>query len=146
MNSALYTETKFAELKAMPKRVTNPSARWQDKPKAAPTHRQRNLQVVSAEDPDVRFAIYQRQNINAAADFSCGIRYCPLGGTPIVLVRYNGPSHIHHDIAYPHTSTKPPRRRYWRAGGRSPPRGRPTGTRRLKVPPHACWRTTTSPA
>ena len=100
MNTALYTETKLAELKAMPKRATNPSARWQDKPRVAPTHRQRNLQVVAAEDSDVRFAIYQRQNIADAADSSCGIRYYPLGATPIMLARYNGPSHIHHDIAY----------------------------------------------
>lgn len=100
MNSVLYTDDQIAALKAMPKRVTNPSARWQDKPRAAPTHRQRNLQVVAAEDLDVLFAIYQRQNTTDAADFSCGIRYYPLGATPIMLARYNGPSHIHHDIVY----------------------------------------------
>ena len=43
------------------------------------------------------------QNLLDEANFSCGIRYLPLGATPIVLARYNGGSHIHGDIAYlPH--------------------------------------------
>ena len=100
MNSVVYTDEELAELKAMPKHVTNPGARWQEKPSATPTHRQRNLQVIAQAEPDARFAIYQRQNIADEVDFSCGIRYCPLGGTPIVLARYNGSSHAHHDIAY----------------------------------------------
>ena len=98
MNSHPYTNDEFANLKAMPKRVTNPAARWQKKPSAAPSHQQRNFQVMAK--PDVRFAIYQRQNLSDEADFSCGIRYCPLGATPIVLARYNGASHTHGDIAY----------------------------------------------
>lgn len=101
MNHHPYTDDELAQLKAMPKRATNPSARWQEKPSAAPTHRQRNFQVVAGEAE--RFVIYQRENLADAADFSCGIRYCPLGAVPIMLARYNGDSHKHGEIAYrPH--------------------------------------------
>ena len=101
MNPHPYTDDELARLKAMPKRATNPGARWQEKPSAAPAHRQRNFQVVT--QTDVRFAIYQRESLADQADFSCGILYCPLGGEPIVLARYNGASHVHGDIAYrPH--------------------------------------------
>ena len=101
MNTHLYSDNELARLKAMPKRATNPGARWQEKPIAAPAHRQRNFQVVAREAE--RFAIYQRENLADEADFSCGIRYCPLGAVPIVLARYNGGSHIHGEIAYrPH--------------------------------------------
>lgn len=48
-------------------------------------------------------SIYQRQNLARTEDFSCGIRFHPTGGPPLTLARYNGGSHIHHDIAYaPH--------------------------------------------
>ena len=101
MNDHLYTDDELARLRTMPKRVTNPSARWSEKPGAAPVHQQRNFQVLA--QPEVRFSIYQRQSLLDQADFSCGIRYLPLGATPIVLARYNGSGHIHGDIAYlPH--------------------------------------------
>ena len=104
MNIHPYTDDELAQLKAVPKRATNPGARWQEKPSAAPAHRQRNFRVVAqGTQADMRFAIYQRENLADRADFSCGIRYCPLGAAPIVLARYNGASHIHGDIAYcPH--------------------------------------------
>ena len=104
MNTHPYTDDELAELKAVAKRVTNPSARWQEKPSVAPVHRQRNFKVVIlATRVDMRFAIYQRENLADQADFSCGIRYCPLGAVPIVLARYNGASHIHGDIVHrPH--------------------------------------------
>ena len=104
MNIHPYTDDQLAQLKAVPKRATNPGARWLEKPSAAPAHRQRNFQVVAlGTQADMRFAIYQRQNLADEADFSCGIRYCPLGAVPIALARYNGASHIHGDIAYrPH--------------------------------------------
>ena len=87
----------------MPKRVTNPGAHWSDKPKVRPAHRQRNFQAVGGSDGDVRFFIYQRQNLADESDFSCGIRYHPRGGKPLTLARYNGPSHEHRTIAYrPH--------------------------------------------
>ena len=97
MNHHPYTDDELAQLKAVPKRATNPGARWQEKPTAAPAHRQRNFQVVT--QADMRFAIYQRENLADKADFSCGIRYCPLGAVPIVLARYNGASHTHGAIA-----------------------------------------------
>ena len=87
----------------MPKRVTNPGARWSDKPKARPAHRQRNFQAVGGSDGDVRFSIYQRQNLADESDFSCGVAYLPRGGPSLTLARYNGPSHEHGAIKYrPH--------------------------------------------
>ena len=101
MSNHLYTDDELTQLKTVPKRATNPGARWQEKPSTAPAHRQRNFQVVT--QMDVRFAIYLRQNLADEADFSCGIRYCPLGAVPFPLARYNGPSHIHKNIVYrPH--------------------------------------------
>ena len=98
MNLRLYTEEDLAELRAMPKRATNPQARWLDKPKAMPSHRQRNIQVQGKGD--AHFAIYQRESLLDPSDFSCGIRYYGIGNTPLALARYNGPSHIHGDIHY----------------------------------------------
>ena len=80
----------------MPKRVTNPGARWSRKP----GHRQRNFQVTGLEDETSRFQIYLRQSEADVNDFSCGIAYLPIGGSRLTLARYNGPSHIHRDIRY----------------------------------------------
>jgi len=51
-------------------------------------------------DEETRFSIYQRENLNDAGDFSCGIAYLPPGGPPLTLARYNGPSHEHGAISY----------------------------------------------
>ena len=93
-----YTDDDLKALHDMPKRATNPRARWTIKPKVMPSHRQREFQVRG--EGDVRFAIYQRQSLEDESDFSCGIRYCPSGATPLTLARYNGPSHVHGEIRY----------------------------------------------
>ena len=67
MNLRSYTEEVLAELRAMPKRATNPQARWLDKPKAAPSHRQRSIQVQG--EGDALFAIYQRESLQDPNDF-----------------------------------------------------------------------------
>ena len=98
ISSRLYSDDELAELRSMPKRVTNPAARWVEKP----GHRQRNYQVMGGDEA-TRFAVYLRQNVRDESDFSCGIAYLPLGGARLTLARYNGPSHIHREIAYrPH--------------------------------------------
>lgn len=103
MNNKLYTDDELAGLRSIPKKITNPGARWLEKPKGRPSHRQRNFQASGGQDDDVRFSIYQRQNLNDDSDYSCGISYLPPGGPPLTLARYNGPSHPHHDISYrPH--------------------------------------------
>ena len=104
MKTRLYTEEELAELRSMPKRVTNPGARWGDKPKARPAHRQRGYQISGQQqDKEARFEVYQRQNLTDGSDFSCGIAYLPPGSPPLTLARYNGPSHPHREIAYqPH--------------------------------------------
>ena len=103
MSTRLYTQAEIEELRSLPKRVANPQARWSEKPKARPAHRQRNFQAVGEVDGDVRFLIYQRQNLLEENDFSCGIAYCPRGGKPLTLARYNGPGHTHGDILWrPH--------------------------------------------
>ncbi len=84
----------------MPKRVTNPNARWGDKPTHAPVHRQRSFKVRTDNETGPRFEIYERQNLLDQADFSCGIAYLPLDGSRLTLARYNGSSHVHGDIEY----------------------------------------------
>ena len=99
MNIKLYSDQELTDLKLMPKRVTNPGARWSEKP----GHRQRNHQAVGQQGQEVHFLVYLRQNSQDDSDFSCGIVYQPLGGKRLTLARYNGPSHPHGDIDYrPH--------------------------------------------
>ena len=103
MSARLYTAEELAALRSMPKQVTNPGARWSEKPRSRPAHRQRMFQASGQQDEEARFSVYQRQNLVDESDFSCGISYLPPGGPPLTLARYNGPSHVHGDIAYrPH--------------------------------------------
>ena len=100
MVTKLYTEMELDALRSMAKRITNPRAHWLEKPRGRPAHRQRNFQVSGGDDEEVRFLVYQRQNLQDEHDFSCGIAYLPRGAPPLTLARYNGPSHEHGDIAY----------------------------------------------
>ena len=103
MAAKLYTDMELTSLQEMPKLVTNPRARWAEKPKSNPSHRQRTFVVRGREDESVRFQVYQRQNLSDPNDFSCGISYHPPSTPPLTLARYNGPSHRHGEIAYrPH--------------------------------------------
>ena len=103
MNTKPYTDEELSALRSMPKRITNPGARWSEKPKGRPSHRQRNFQASGGQDDETRFSVYQRQNLNDDSDFSCGISYLPPGGPSLTLARYNGPSHRHQEISYrPH--------------------------------------------
>ena len=103
MRTKLYTEEELDKLRSMPKQVTNPGARWLDKPRDRPGHRQRSYKILGQQDSKAHFEIYQRQNLANWNDFSCGIRYLPSGGSPLTLARYNGPSHVHGAIEYrPH--------------------------------------------
>ena len=100
MNIKPYTDTALDDLRSMPKRVTNPGARWSEKPKVNPGHRQRIFQAYGREDQHDRFSIYMRQNLSDESGFSCGISYLPRGGRSLTLARYNGPGHVHGDIIY----------------------------------------------
>ncbi len=94
-----YSDKELAHFQSVPKRVTNPHARWTDKH----GHRQRNFQACDQQDESVRFSIYQRQNVHGYNDFSCGIAYVPKTEARLILARYNGPSHCHGEISYrPH--------------------------------------------
>lgn len=99
MRTKFYRNDELANFRSMEKRVTNPGARWLEKPKGRPAHRQRSFHVVGRDD-DARFSIYQRQNLTDEQDFSCEIAYLPPGGPLLTLARYNGPSHVHGTIAY----------------------------------------------
>ncbi|MDE2989286.1 MAG: hypothetical protein OXT70_14740 [Chloroflexota bacterium] len=99
MPNRLYSDDELARLRTLPKMVTNPGARWVDKP----GHRQRNFQLLAGDDDEIAFSIYQRQSARDASDFSCGIAFLPTGDSRLTLARYNGPSHIHGDIDFcPH--------------------------------------------
>lgn len=103
MTIKLYTTAELEALQQMPKRVTNPKARWSKKPEVRPSHRQRNFSARGDDDEMAEFQIYQRQNLNDEMDFSCGIIYRPRGAEKLTLVRYDGPSHVHGDIDFrPH--------------------------------------------
>ena len=64
---------------------------------------QRSFKARGGGDEQFIFEIYQRQNIQDDADFSCGIVHVALDGSRLTLARYNGPGHEHGDILYrPH--------------------------------------------
>ena len=89
-----FSDDDLDKLRFSQKRVTNPSARWVDKP----SHRQRNYDAETGDG--VRFRLYQRQDILDKKDFSCGLALIREGEKPLSLVRYNGSSHRHGDIRY----------------------------------------------
>ena len=108
MNIKFYSDAEIADLRSIPKKVTNPGARWLEKPKANPVHKQRTYQV-TCQEGKLLFSIYLRQNLSNDHDFSCGISYLPAIGSSLTLARYNGSSHIHGEIFYRphiHSATK----------------------------------------
>lgn len=100
-----YTDDELNDLGQLPKRVTNPGARWSEKPGVHPVHRQRTFRATGTteDDQQLRFLIYQRQSLRDQHSYSCGIVYRAPGGVRLTLARYNGSSHQHGDIRYqPH--------------------------------------------
>jgi hypothetical protein len=89
------TTDKLQNLIQQPKHVTNPKARWRTEEKY-----ERIDYDATAQEGELRFRIYLRQNITDPEDFSCGIRWIMPSGETLTLARYNGLSHIHDDIEY----------------------------------------------
>ena len=63
MAGKLYSEDELSALRNATKRVTNPNARWSEKPAGMPVHRQRVFQAQSEETERRHYEIYQRENI-----------------------------------------------------------------------------------
>ena len=104
MNRA-YTDDELHDLALLAKRVTNPGARWSEKPKAQPLHKQRIFRATATTKAGrkLQFLIYQRENLSDGLNYSCGIVYSPVGGPRLTLARYNGSNHAHGEIRYqPH--------------------------------------------
>lgn len=100
-----YTDEELRRLRELPKRVTNPRARWSEKPKIHPVHRQRIFRAngTAKGGREHRFLVYQRQSLRDKSSYSRGIAYLQPGVPRLTLARYNGPSHQHGDIRYkPH--------------------------------------------
>lgn len=93
MNFDQLTDADIQALIALPKRVTNPSVRWQEKP----GHKQRNHKI---EGGDYSFELYLRQSFHNPDDFSCGLKIIKPDGQPLTLVRYNGGGHVHGEIVF----------------------------------------------
>ena len=73
-----YTEKELKELRDMRKRITNPGARWLEKPTDKPVHRQRSFKAKSEQDESLLFEIFQRQNIQTSKTFLVGLPFCRL--------------------------------------------------------------------
>ena len=58
MNIQFYTEDELESFRSMPKKVTNPRARWTDKPSVMPVHSQRSFKAVCTDNEQQRFEIY----------------------------------------------------------------------------------------
>lgn len=89
------TTDKLQDLSQKPKEVTNPKARRRIEEKY-----ERVDYEVTAQQVELRFWIYMRQNITYHDDFSCGIRWAMPSGETLTLARYNGPNHCHGEIKY----------------------------------------------
>ena len=68
MQTRAYTEEELARLRSMPKRVTNPGARWLEKPKARPAHRQRGYHVSGPQEEEARFEDFSLSGLDAQPD------------------------------------------------------------------------------
>ena len=100
-----YTDEELNDLGQLPKRVTNPGARWSEKPAVHPVHRQRTFRAMgtTTDGEQLRFLIYQRQSLHDRLNYSCGITYLAPDGVRLTLARYNGSNHQHGDIRFqPH--------------------------------------------
>jgi len=85
------TQEKIDALLAMPKRITNPSAREKEKG----VHKEKNYKVIGIDDNDITFKLFVRQNSLLENDFSCGLLWNTPSGETLMLTRYNGGSHPH---------------------------------------------------
>ncbi len=84
------TDERIGHLLAMPKRVTNPTAR-----NVVDANHEKREYVAESMDATERFRLFVRQNKTVADDFSCGLQWLPAGGESLILARYNGSSHAH---------------------------------------------------
>lgn len=84
------TDERINQLLAMPKRVTNPTAR-----NVADANHDKREYIVESADGTERFRLFMRQNKTILDDFSCGLQWLPAGGESLILARYNGSSHEH---------------------------------------------------
>ncbi len=103
--SHAYTDDELRDLARLAKRVTNPGARWSEKPTGQPLHKQRIFRATATTEAGrkLQFLIYQRENLRDELNYSCGIVYAPVGGPRLTLARYNGSNHVHGEIHYrPH--------------------------------------------
>lgn len=81
------TDAQLQELRALPKRVTNPRARQTEKER----HSERNYEV---QGGDQHFLLYLRQSLLVTDGFSCGLVWLSPGAS-WTLTRYNGSDHPH---------------------------------------------------
>ena len=51
MTTRLYTDEELRGLRTLAKRVTNPGARWSEKPADSATHKQRTFQAKASHPP-----------------------------------------------------------------------------------------------
>ncbi len=96
MTERLLSDDERKAYRSLPKRVTNPGARWSGKP----GHRQRRYEAVSEDEARAQFLIYLRQNLHDEIDFSCGLALIQNSGQLFSLARYNGANHLHGAIAH----------------------------------------------
>ena len=100
-----YSDHGLRDLARLPKRVSNPVARWSEKPRAHPVHRQRIFQATATSEgvQQLRFLICQRQSLREKSSYSCGIVHIPPSGQRLTLARYTGANHRHGSIRFrPH--------------------------------------------
>jgi hypothetical protein len=92
MGELILTDEQIKQLLSVPKKITTPNARWKEQRGS----KQRNF-LVTSEDQTLLFSLFLRQNQRLTQGFSCGLLYHHPSGEKIMLTRYNGSDHPHHN-------------------------------------------------
>lgn len=95
MTELLLTDDELDLHRTVSKHVRDPGVPWKRKRGG---HGQRSYTAESEDGAE--YLIYLRQNDDDQVDFSCGLALILPGRRPLSLVRYNGSSHRHGEIAY----------------------------------------------
>ncbi|MFO1026005.1 MAG: hypothetical protein U1E70_12515 [Acetobacteraceae bacterium] len=97
-----FTILRIDELIACDKQITDaPTRDFKDEFR----HRRKDFRLQGIIDPKLLFAVFMRQSLEFAEDFSLGLVYLSEDGKRMTLIRYNGQhdqSNDPYDLAKPH--------------------------------------------
>lgn len=94
MDFATITDAQLDDMRATPKTLVNPSARWVPKG----SHKEKNYHLVAQRNIDEKYRIFVRLSEHNAEVFSAGLVRVFGTDETLVLTRYNGAYHPHRNV------------------------------------------------